>query len=518
MTLARRTTGALAALLTIVLVAGCSPTAPSESPGNSQAVTDTASPGPLSSAASPSAATTDPVVAPARWSDCGKGFQCADVRVARDYASPSDGFMNIAIIRSPATDRAARIGSLIVEPGGPGASGVEFVRQIAGLGIFSALRKRFDIVGFDPRGVNASTAIRCIDNLDPQERLDPSPDDAAELKALVASAREYASECGKRNDTTLAYVSTDAVARDLDAIRSAVGDKQLTYLGFSYGTLIGSLYADRYPDHIRAMVLDGAIDPALDLEGLRVGQAKGFEHDLTSFLDDCAARPACVFNENGKSEAAFDSLMASIDAKPLPATRLKSARTVGPSIAWYAVLAALYDRSSWPTLAAGLELAKGGDGSLMILMADPYRGRNPNGSYSNLQDAYTANICLDFAAPKDVATFTSWANELQGSAPHFAKMLAYNDLACAFWPVPAERTPAPVKAAGAPPIVVVGSTGDPATPYAWAKSLAKELDSGVLVTREGEGHTGYEVSPCVRKAVDAYLLDRTVPKDGLDCK
>jgi hypothetical protein len=181
------------------------------------------------------------------------------------------------------------------------------------------------------------------------------------------------------------------------------------------------------------------------------------------------------------------------------------------------VLASLYNKGSWPALATALELAKRGNGSIMVLLADPYRGRNADGSYSNQQDAYTANTCLDYAAPTDVATFTGWASRLKASAPHFAQMVAYNDLPCAFWPVPAERTPGPVKAAGAPPIVVVGSTGDPATPYPWAVALARELQSGVLVTRTGEGHTGYAVSSCVRKAVDAYLLALTVPKKGLTC-
>jgi pimeloyl-ACP methyl ester carboxylesterase len=395
---------------------------------------------------------------------------------------------------------------------------VDFVRSAIGAGIFpDELRKRFDIVGFDPRGVNSSTAIRCIDNLDPQAELDPTPNDAAELKALVDSARDYAGECAKRNDTTLPYLSTDAVARDLDLIRAAIGDKRLTYLGFSYGTLIGSLYADLFPDHVRAMALDGAIDPASDLRDLRFGQAKGFEGALTDFLDDCSARPTCEFYEGGKSAAAFDALMASIDKKPLPAALIRSARQVGPGLAWFGVLAALYSTDSWPTLATALSLAKSGDGSFLLLLADPYRGRKPNGSYSNLQDAYTANTCLDFPAPTDVTVYTTWAKELATAAPHFAKILAYNDLPCAFWPVPAERTPKPVSAAGAPPIVVVGSTRDPATPYAWAKALAKELDSGVLVTRDGDGHTGYEASLCVRKAVDGYLMDLVVPKAGLTC-
>ena len=349
--------------------------------------------------------------------------------------------------------------------------------------------------------MNSSTAVRCIDNLDEQAALDPIPDDAAELKALVDSARAYADACATHNAATLPYLSTDSVARDLDAIRSAVGDAQLTYLGFSYGTLIGSLYADLFPDHIRAMALDGAIDPALDLEQFRFGQAKGFEGALTSFLDDCAARPSCPFHENGKTVQAFDRLMASIDAKPLPALRTGDARLVGPGIAWYSVLASLYSRQSWGTLAEALAQAKLGDGSLMLLIADPYRGRKPNGSYSNEQDAYTANTCLDFKAPTDLAAYTAWAKELHASAPHFADLIAYNDLPCAFWPVPAERTPAPVHAKGAPPIVVVGSTGDPATPYPWAVSLSKELSSGVLITRKGEGHTGYLASvPAVKRA------------------
>ncbi len=305
-----------------------------------------------------------------------------------------------------------------MNPGGPGASGVEFVRDGAAAGAFpAALRKHFDIVGFDPRGVNTSTAVRCIDNLDGRAEIDPSPDTAAELKALVADARAYAEACAKRNQATLAYLSTDAVARDLDAIRSAIGDKQLTYLGFSYGTLIGSTYAELFPDHIRAMALDGAIDPALDLEQFRSGQAKGFEGALTAFLDDCAARTACTFHENGRTVQAFDALMASIDTKPLPALRINDPRRVGPGIAWYAVLAALYSKDAWPTLAASLALAKAGDGSLMLLIADPYRGRKANGSYSNAQDAYTANTCLDFAGPDGRRDLHEVGGRAEGDRP-----------------------------------------------------------------------------------------------------
>jgi hypothetical protein len=191
---------------------------------------------------------------------------------------------------------------------------------------------------------------------------------------------------------------------------------------------------------------------------------------------------------------------------------------VGSGLAWYAVIGALYSESYWPLLASALAEAKGGDGSIMLLISDPYRGRKPNGSYSNLQDAYTANTCLDYAAPTDIAVYTGWATQMARSAPHFAEFLAYADLTCAFWPVPATGIPRAIHATGAPPIVVVGTTGDPATPHQWAVALADQLDSGVLITRKGEGHTGYFDSKCVGAAVDAYLLELTVPEDGLTCE
>jgi pimeloyl-ACP methyl ester carboxylesterase len=509
-----RPTRRLAALLVVLVFAAC---APAEPPTGSPPVSGQGGPSSSPAAAASATPTPVPTVRPARWSDCGRGFACAEIRVPRDYAEPSGGYLNVSLIRAAATGPGERIGSLLVNPGGPGGSGVEFVRE--GLELFpDGLRERFDLVGFDPRGVNSSTAIRCIDNLDGHAALDPSPDDAAELEALVEAAKAYADACARRNDTTLAYLSTDAVARDLDVIRAAVGDDQLTYLGFSYGTLIGSLYAERFPDRIRAMALDGAIDPSLDLEAFRAGQAAAFEGALGRFLDDCADRADCAFHEGGRSARAFDALMASIDREPIPALMLRDPRLVGPGLAWSAVLGALYSEESWPVLATALAMAKEGDGSIMLLISDPFRGRKPNGAYSNMQDAYTANVCLDYPAPTDVKTFTGWARQYEASAPHFAQLIAYNDLICAFWAVPAQGTPRVVTADGAPPIVVVGSTGDPATPYAWSVALAETLESGVLVTRTGEGHTGYLESACVAKAIDAYLLDLKVPKDGLTCR
>ena len=506
----RRANRMLAATVLIALVAGCSPTTPSRP---EPAPTDVAvAPSP---SARPSAAMwrRPAVVPPARWTDCAEGFLCADVRVPREYAAPSRGYMDISVLEMPATDRSQRIGSLVIDPGGPGASGVDFVRSASEAGVFpDELRKRFDIVGFDPRGVNSSTAIRCIDNLDPQAELDPTPDDAAELKALVDSARDYAGECAKRNDTTLA-VPVDR-RRRAGPRRHPGGDRRraLTYLGFSYGTLIGSLYADLFPDHIRAMVLDGAIDPAIDLRGPAVRAGEGFRGGLTDFLDDCSARPTCEFYEGGKSAAAFDALMASIDKKPLPAR--SSGATDRSARDWpgSGCSAALYSTDSWRTLATALSLAKSGDGSLLLLLADPYRGRNPNGSYSNLQDAYTANTCLDYPAPTDVTVYTT-GQGAGGSRAAFRQVPRLQRPAVRVLAGARRRTPKPVSAAGAPPIVVVGSTRDPATPYAVGEGAGERARFG------GPRHprrrrTHRLPALCARKAVDGYLMDLGSRKPG----
>jgi pimeloyl-ACP methyl ester carboxylesterase len=462
------------------------------------------------------APTSGATVAPAHWVDCGGGQQCATISVPTSYDDPGGARLNLSIIRLPATRPTQRIGALVVNPGGPGASGVEFVQD--DVAIFpEALRRRFDIVGFDPRGVNLSTPVRCQDNLDGHVALDRSPDSKAELAALVADATAFAKACEERNSDLLAHLSTIDVARDLEMIRIAIGEPKLTYMGFSYGTLIGALYAQQFPTHIRAMVLDGAIDPALDHAAFRSGQARAFETSLSHFLANCAADRDCYFYHGAQTRSAFDKLMASIDAHPLAAIRVKDRRKLTTGLAWQAVAGSMYTDAAWPALAAGLELARLGDGSIMLLMTDPFNGRNKNGSYSNLIDAYTANTCADFAAPRDVAAYTALATRLKRAAPHFAPLLAYNDLSCAFWPVISERTPARVTADGAPPIVVVGTTGDPATPYAWAKSLAAQLSSGVLLTRRGEGHTAFAASGCIDRAVHAYLVDLTAPRNGTAC-
>jgi pimeloyl-ACP methyl ester carboxylesterase len=501
----------LAALLLVVgLTAGCLPQAVRPTPA---ARVD---PAPSATPRSPSADPTVQPPRPLRWSDCGSGFQCATLVAPLDYSDPSIGEVEISVVRHPAEIASQRLGALVVNPGGPGGSGVEFVRD--GLETFTPLlRRRFDLIGFDPRGVNLSTPIRCIDNLDPRAQLDPSPDSPAELRELVSDARTYAQACGERNERLLPYLSTDAVVDDLDRLRAALGEEQLTYLGFSYGTLIGALYADRYPDRVRAIGLDGALDPRLTLASLRSGQARAFEDALGRFFRNCARRRDCLFNHGAGTAAAFDRLMRRIDERPLRAIRTRDSRRVGPGLAWSAVLGSMYNEAYWSSLEVALFLAEHDDGSGFLALSDPFRGRDKNGAYSNMQDAYTANICLDYPASAKVADYSARARSLRRAAPRFGAFVAYTDLPCAFWPAQATGKPVRVRGTGAPPIVVVGSTGDPATPYAWSQAVANQLESAVLVTRRGEGHTAFGVSDCVRQTLTTYFVELKAPRDRKTC-
>ena len=520
------------AVVVALVVAACGSTAPrTHHPAASSGVPAAASGIPGNATGTPGGGTSGtgvpgtgapgasalPTQAPVAWSDCGNGFECGSIEVPRDYAEPAGPALRLALIRLPAGDPAHRIGSLVVNPGGPGISGVDFVRAAAATLFPAAIRARFDIVGFDPRGVGASSPVRCVDGLDHFIPVDARAETSADLSNLVAGAKAFAAGCGQNDAALLPYLSTANVARDLDQIRAALGDPRLTYLGFSYGTLIGEMYASLFPTRIRALVLDGAIDPSLGEAAFREGQARGFEGALGRLLADCGAHPTCPFYSGGRPAPAFDALMRRIDAHPLPTPQLAGREPTGPTQAWQAVLEALYTQAAWPILEEALAQAEQGDGSLLLAMGDPYRGRLPDGGYSNEEDAYYAVTCLDWPAPRSLAAYASLAGRFSLVAPRFGRLLAYNDVDCAFWPSPPERTPAPIAAPGAPPIVVVGTTGDPATPYQWAVNVSHQLRSAVLLTRRGEGHTAYGESACIDAAVDAYLLDRTTPRPGLVC-
>jgi pimeloyl-ACP methyl ester carboxylesterase len=453
-----------------------------------------------------------------KWTDCDDGFECTRVLVPLDYDKPTGPQIGIATIRLRASDRERRIGSLVLNPGGPGGSGVSYARYARQV-LSRSVRQRFDVVGFDPRGVGDSSPVRCLTGprLDRWLAADPSPDSAKELATLVAANKVFARGCQQRSARLLPNVGTRDAARDIDILRAALGDKQLTYLGKSYGTVLGAVYAELFPANVRALVLDGAVDPSIGARELAREQAVGFERALAAFLRSCAKDTSCAFRGNGRLGERFDALMAEIESAPLPTSL--GGRTLGPGEATLGVVAPLYNRrSGWPALGLGLAEAERGDGTILLRLFDGYVERRSGGSYDNLMEANYAVNCIDRPVPKQPAELAADARVFAEQAPRFGAVLAYGALACAYWPVPPVDRPARVVARGAPPILVIGTTRDPATPMRWSESLAEQLESGVLLIHDGDGHTAYGNGvACVDDTADAYLISLKVPKDGRRC-
>jgi pimeloyl-ACP methyl ester carboxylesterase len=487
--------------------------------GSSTSVVSPTSGAPSSSAPpGTSGSSSLPPVEPVSWKACSgldgpDGYDCATLQVPLDYSNPGGTKIGIALDRLKAT--GTKIGSLLMNPGGPGASGVDSLDYLASL-LSNSVLSRFDIVSFDPRGVGRSSPVRCATGpqLDQFVHMNPAPTTDAGFQQLVAAARAFGQECQSRSGSILPFVGTVNAARDMDEIRSAVGDAKLSYIGFSYGTFLGATYADLFPDHIRAMVLDGALDPALDPIATNIEQAVGFDKELKAFFDDCSSNPICLWKPAGDIRAAYEALMARITANPLPAS---GGRTLGPGEAFFGVAQPLYDTSAWAGLANALSHAEAGDGTILLQYSDEYTQRSGNGAYSNSLESNNAISCVDQPWPRDPAALQRAAVTAKQRAPEFGVADLYGALTCTAWPAPPTSAPHVIAAPASPPIVVVGSTGDPATPYSDAQALAKELKHGVLLTRVGDGHTGYRSSACIRGYVDSYLVSLTVPKAGISC-
>ncbi|WP_131732418.1 alpha/beta hydrolase [Actinomadura formosensis] len=453
------------------------------------------------------------------WKGCGNGFQCATVQVPLDYAKPSGEKVDIHVIRLPAEDKSNRIGSLLTNPGGPGGSGVDFVRQ-AGRTFGRDLRRRFDIVGFDPRGVAGSDPVRCNTGpqLDEFFATDASPDDPKETAALAAEGKKFAQHCKTKVGSELPYVGTINAARDMDVLRAALGDSKLTYYGASYGTYLGAFYAEQFPKNIRAFVLDGAVDPRLSSTELLIEQAKGFETALRAFADDCVKPGTCPFGGSADAVVAkVESFLSATDHKPLTNTR--DSRKVTEALAVMGIARALYVKEYWPVLRQALTQAmQNSDGTILLALADEMVERKPDGTYSNQTDANMAVNCVDKPNPPDLAAYGKYADKAKKVAPRFGAFVVWGGLPCVYWPVQTKQEPKPITAKGAAPIVVIGTTRDPATPYKWAQNLADQLSSGVLLTFNGDGHTAYlQGNPCITKATDDYLITTDPPKDGTTC-
>ncbi|MFD1932982.1 alpha/beta hydrolase [Nonomuraea mangrovi] len=457
----------------------------------------------------------DPYKQRLAWRDCGDGFECAKLAVPLDYAKPGADRLAISVIRLPAADD--RLGSIVVNPGGPGASGIDYGRA-ARLIVSPEVRARFDVVGFDPRGVGESSPVTCLSDagLDAFLALDATPDTKAEVTALEAGSREFARGCQTASGRLLPHLGTANAARDLDVLRAALGDDRLTYLGKSYGTYLGAYYADLFPERVRALVLDGGIDPTLNRVQLNEAQAKGFSDAFRAYAADCVAAPDCLLKSRTVDGAVAElaGLLRRTDGKPLRV----GGREVTEALATLGALTPLYDRGTWPLLSDALHEAANGDGGLLLRSADQLVGRAENGTYTNQTEANMAINCVDSPYPRTTAAFAKAAAKSEREVPGFGAFIMWSSLPCAFWPVPVTTSPRPLKASGAPPILVVGTTRDPATPYSWARSLAAQLESGVLVSFDGDGHTAYlSGSTCVDGLVDTYLLTGRAPAKDTRC-
>lgn len=450
--------------------------------------------------------------------NCGNGFQCGSIQVPLDYKNPAAKSISLAIVRKPATDPAHRIGSLLVNPGGPGGSGIDYARS-PGV-VSAAVAARFDIIGFDPRGVGQSTAVHCLSDPEMDTFLNspPDPNTPAQQTEVVNQSKFFAAQCAaKSSSSILPFVGTENAARDMDIIRAVLGDKELYYLGKSYGTYLGAVYAEEFPKNVGRLVLDGAIDPSLTAEQLNVTQATAFDAALHHFAQDCATHGDCPLGAD--ATAGINHLKTwvdGLDAAPIPGD---ATRKLTSAQAMTGIAVAMYDQTWWPDLRAALTKAYAGDGSALLAMADVYNNRVSGHYQGNEAEANFAVNCVDHPHEADsVQSVEQSLAEYEQAAPFFGEMVAWSGLPCAYWPAAPDTTPHKIAAPGAKPILVVGTTRDPATPYTWAQSLAAQLDTGRLLTMNGDGHTAYlRGSTCIDGAVDAYLLQDTLPPAGTVC-
>ncbi len=456
-----------------------------------------------------------------KWTSCGKGMQCTTARVPRDWASPAGESIQLALVRQSAKS-GKPLGSLLVNPGGPGGSGYDFIMDSVEYATSAKLQSNYDIVGFDPRGVNRSTPVKCY--TDPKE-LDSylydiapgAPGSDRWIAALVASTKKFGARCVELSGPLLGLVDTPSAARDMDMLRAVLGDKKLNFLGYSYGTLLGQVYADLFPAKTGRLVLDGVVDPAADdFEGTAT-QAQGFESALRAFLADCRTAKDCPFTATtDRAMTQIRGILDSLDKSPIAD---KDGRQLGSSTMFTAIILPLYNRDNWQYLRELFSSVMSGDASYAFQLADSYNGRNADGTYSDNQtEAFISINCLDARGDGSVAQMRAEAAELKKLAPVFGPQMSYGGTGCPNWPVPAKRDRVAITAPGSSDILVVGTTNDPATPYKWAKAVAAALVHGHLVTYTGEGHTAYNKSnACVNAAVDNYFVDGVVPKSDPNC-
>ncbi|MFZ9232160.1 MAG: alpha/beta hydrolase [Ilumatobacteraceae bacterium] len=448
------------------------------------------------------------------WSDCGSDLECGYVDVPIDYSDPNSEMTSIYVTRHLASNSDERIGTLLVNPGGPGFGGSILAERAEN--IFSSdLIDRFDILGFDPRGTGESQpAIDCIDDYDPYfAGGDITPDTQQEKDEIIDSTRSFTEECFARSGDILPYVGTNNVARDMDMIRRALGEEKISYFGFSYGSELGSVWATMFPHTVRAAVLDGATDPEADgIEGT-LQQNKGFETSIETFLAGCSRDRSCAFHNDGDAEGAFDALMANLDENPIPTVAGRPDLTRGMALT--AVAQAMYSSDYWDFLAQGLDAAQKDDGSALLELFDLYFQRRDDGTYGNELEAFLNILCADDPTRMTIEEADAQTPRFNENAPRFSPGTT-GDYNCVFWPEALDPR-IDITGIGAGPIVVIGTTGDAATPLEGTRNMARVLEDGRLIVVTAENHTGYTSDTCAQNLVDTYLIDLVAPDEETNC-
>jgi pimeloyl-ACP methyl ester carboxylesterase len=451
-------------------------------------------------------------------------IECARLRVPIDYAKPDGKEITLGLLRKQSEKPAERIGALVINPGGPGQSGMVAAAGMAGEGWTGALAGKFDLVGFDPRGVGASDPqVKCLSDKEKDaERLE-APVEGATPEAVAAieqDNKEFVERCAKESGADmLANIGTRDVVKDMDVLRSVLGERKLTYLGFSYGTRIGTAYAEAFPGNVRAMILDGAVAPNEDRVQQIIGQANGFKKAFDTFAAACTKKPDCALGSSAAdAEAQLDKMLEPLKKTPLAVDD----RKLSYSDAAIAVIQGLYSEDLWEPLEQALTQFADGQGDILLKLSDFYQGRDDDGRYSSAQDAFTAIRCVDDPQVKDRAVVADEARRITEGMPKSA-LGDDEDAApalgpCAFWPVPSTSAPHEPKVSGLPEVLVISSTGDPATPYEAGVNLAKALGAGLL-TVEATTHTAFlQDNKCVDDIGAAYLIDLKQPAAGARCK
>ena len=457
------------------------------------------------------------------WDNCYQDFECADLKVPIDYENLTTGTFKIAVLRYPAAMQNKKLGSLIINPGGPGASGVDYAYNAEY--IFNPdILDRYDIVGFDPRGVARSAPIKCFTDAESDANFaaDTKPDNAEELAKAIADAKSFIAKCEAKVKYLDSY-STANAARDMDILREVLGDKKLNYLGKSYGTYMGALYAQLFPDKVGRMVLDGAVDPSVSQYKQSLQQAIGFETAVTAFIVNCLKLPSCPLAKTPEeAQTEIINLLAKAAANPLPRkTEVKGdSRLATESIVVLGMANAMYDNTEgWPQLRTAIRQGLEGYGDTFLTLADNYTGRAPDGTFRNNElDSGTIIDCIDSTDPRTIEEITADKNIFATKAPIFGPYLAYGGLTCKFFTN--SHTPTKVtQTTNTAPVIIIGTIRDPATPYEWAAGLRAQINNSRLISLDADGHTGQgRGSACVDDAVDTFYLTGNPPKKDLSCR